>query len=166
MKTTRAVPSFVLALALACTQANTAIGSASEATDVASVRAVRASSNAAIAAHDIEAFTATLLPDVVVTAGNGGVLVGRDSVRASIARAFADSTFVDYVRTTDRVDVSAFKPLAAEHGHWTGHWRTANGNEEITGTYLAMWRRTDAGWRVRSEIFVSLACRGPRMCTP
>ena len=130
------------------------------------VRAMRQRSNAAIAAHDIDAFAATLLPEVIVTSGNGGVLVGRDSVRASLARAFADPTFVDYVRVTDRVELSVVRPTAAEHGHWTGHWRTASGQEEISGTYLAMWRRTDAGWRVRSELFVSLACRGPRMCAP
>ena len=137
-----------------------------ETSGAAGVRAMRARSNAAIAAHDIESFSATLLPEVVVTSGHGGVRVGLDSVRASIARAFADSTFVDYVRTTDRVDLSAVRPIAAEHGRWIGHWRTADGAEEISGTYLAMWRLTDAGWRVRSELFVSLACRGPRMCAP
>ena len=161
----RLLPALAVLLTCGCARGSTTLDN--EGTPgAADVRAMRARSNAAIAARDIEAFSATLLPEVVVTAGNGGVRVGLDSVRATIARAFADPTFVDYVRTTDRVDLSAVRPIAAEHGHWIGHWRTANGAEEISGTYLAMWRLTDAGWRVRSELFVSLACRGPRMCAP
>ena len=166
MKSAVLLVTVLLAIQSGCTHGSASGVPADEPPSAAEVRAVRTRSNAAIAAHDIDGFTATLLPEVVVTTGAGGLLVGRDSVRASLARSFADPMFVTYVRTTDRVDVSGFRPLAAEHGHWTGHWRTANVDEEISGTYLAMWRRTDAGWRVRSELFVALVCRGERRCVP
>jgi ketosteroid isomerase-like protein len=166
MKFARLFVSGLLFIQSGCSRAPVSGVSSDEPLAAVDVRAIRRSSNAAIAAHDIEAFSATLLPEVIVTGGNGGALVGRDSVRASLARSFADPTFVSFVRITDRVDISGFKPLAAEDGHWIGRWRTTNGDEEVSGTYLAMWRRTDAGWRVRSELFVSLACRGPRMCAP
>ena len=166
MKIARSLVIVLLSLQAGCTHVQPNAIPADEPSTVAEVRAMRMQSNAAIAAHDIDAFTATLLPEVVVTAGNGRVLVGRDSVRASLARSFADPTFVNYLRTPERVDLSGFKPLAAERGHWVGHWQTSNGDEQVSGTYLAMWRRTEAGWRVRSEVFVSLACRGPRMCAP
>ena len=133
----------------------------------ADIREVRARSNKAIAAHDLDAVTATLTPDVVVTGGNGGVNVGRDSVRAVFRRNFADTTFIDFLRTPDSITVSTARPLlAAEQGHWMGRFHTANGLEDIGGVYLAMWRRTSEGWRIRSELFVSLTCHGPRMCTP
>lgn len=57
------------------------------------VRAVRAESNAAIAARDLDAVTASMPSDIVPTGGNGGILTGRDSVRAAFAKDFADSTF-------------------------------------------------------------------------
>ena len=131
------------------------------------IRDVRARSNKAITAHDLETVVATLTPDVVVTGGNGGVTIGRYSVRAVFRRIFADTTFIDYLRTPDSITVSTARPLlAAERGHWMGRFHTANGIEDIGGVYLAMWRRTPEGWRIRSELFVSLTCHGPRMCTP
>ena len=131
------------------------------------IRDMRGRSNRAIAAHDLETVIAALAPDVVVTGGNGGVTIGRDSVRAVFRRIFADTSFIDYLRTPDSITVSTARPtLAAEHGHWMGRYHTANGIEDIGGVYLAMWRRTTEGWRIRSELFVSLTCHGPRMCTP
>lgn len=142
-------------------------GAAAEASGgaAAEVRAARARSNAAIAARDADAVVGFMVPDVVVTAGNGGVLVGRDSSRAAFARQFADSAFLGYVRTPDDVQPSSHRPLAAERGSWVGRWRRADGVQELHGTYLAMWRRTGAGWQIRSELFVTLRCTGSRACS-
>lgn len=130
------------------------------------VRDARGRSNAAIAARDLDALAGSMLPDVVVTAGNGGVLIGRDSVRAAFARQFADGAFMGYVRETTLVEVSDGRPLAAEHGRWTGRWRRSDGVQEVRGSYLAMWRRTADGWRIRSELFVTLGCAGSTACAP
>ncbi len=156
-----------LALVSSCSTLTKAVEAIVADSPVSDIRQVRAGSNRAIAAHDLDGVVAAMTPDIVVTAGNGGVLVGRDTVRSSFRRSFADTTFIDFLRTPDSITVSTARPsLAAEHGHWMGRYHTANGIEDIGGVYLAMWRRTTEGWRIRSELFVSLTCHGPRMCTP
>jgi ketosteroid isomerase-like protein len=135
----------------------------------AEVRAERARSNAAIARHDAAGAVADMLPDVHVTGGNGGHLAGRDAVLAAFTRQFADSAFVVYVRTTEGVDVSATAPLAAERGRWVGRWRRDDGVQELGGRYLAMWRRDTTagaahGWRLQSELYVTLGCTGSARC--
>src|SRR5262245_20846804 len=47
-----------------------------------------------------------------------------------------------------------FFGLAVEHDHWTA--TTPNGKVAFTGTYLAMWRRGQTGWQIRSEVFVPI----------
>jgi uncharacterized protein (TIGR02246 family) len=163
----RSVGVIAIALASACATVTQAIEAIATSSPDREIRDVRNKSNKAIAAHDLEAVTETLTPDVVITSGNGTVLVGRDSVRARFRRIFADTTFIDYLRTSDSITVSTARPeLAAEHGHWMGRFHTANGIEDVGGVYLAMWRRTGEGWRIRSELFVSLTCHGARGCSP
>lgn len=132
--------------------------------DAALIRTERVKSNKAILARDLPTLTGTLLPEMQVTAGSGRHIAGRDSVRALFAKTFADREFLDYVRTTDSVQVSAMNPLAAEHGHWVGRWQRPDGIQVVTGTYLAMWRRTTTGWKLRSELFISLSCAGSKEC--
>jgi hypothetical protein len=59
-----------------------------------------------------------------------------------------------YVRTPEAVTVSDDQNLAAEHGQWVA--TLPSGAVACTGTYAAMWRRTATGWKIRSEIFVTL----------
>lgn len=132
--------------------------------DKSAIQAARAQSNQAIAARDLTGFGKTMLPDIYVTRGSGSHVTGRDSVLASVAGQFTDPNFLGYVRQTDSIQVSATGPLAAEHGHWTGRFRRPDGIQLITGTYLSMWRKTDDGWKIQSELFVSLACSGSAAC--
>ncbi|WP_293692501.1 MULTISPECIES: nuclear transport factor 2 family protein [unclassified Spirosoma] len=132
--------------------------------DVAAIRSLRAESNQAIQAKDLSGFGQTMLPEIEVTRGSGSHVSGRDSVLASVAVQFKDPAFLGYVRYTDRIDISTTSPLAAEHGHWEGRFRRSDGTQLITGTYLAMWRKTDSGWKIRSELFVSLSCTGSAAC--
>ena len=133
-------------------------------TDEVTIRSLRAQSNQAIQDHDLVAFGQTMLPEIDVTRGSGSHVSGRDSVLASVAPQFKDATFLGYVRTTDSIQISTSNPLAAEHGHWTGRFRRSDGIQTITGTYLSMWRKTETGWKIRSELFVSLACTGSADC--
>ncbi|GAB4044546.1 YybH family protein [Spirosoma jeollabukense] len=133
-------------------------------TDEMAIRTLRAQSNQAIQAHDLTAFGQTMLPDIEVTRGSGSHVSSRDSVLASVAPQFKDATFLGYVRTTDSIQISTSSPLAAEHGHWAGRFQRPDGIQTITGTYLSMWRKTDVGWKIRSELFVSLACTGSAAC--
>ena len=135
-------------------------------TGEAEIRALRMQSNDAIAARVVAGVTDMMLPDIVVIGGNGSILMGRDSSRASFSRQFADPNFLGYVRTPTRIDMSTVRPLAAEAGEWVGRSRQADGLRETRGTYLAMWRHTEEGWRLRSELFVSLTCTGSASCSP
>jgi ketosteroid isomerase-like protein len=139
---------------------------AESSTAAAEIRALRTRSNDAIAARKLSGVTDIMLPDIVVIGGNGGALIGRDSSQASFRRQFADPKFIGYTRNPTRVDVSTARPLAAEAGEWLGRWREADGVRQVRGTYLAMWRHTDDGWRIRSELFVTLECTGSSTCAP
>ncbi|WP_245860011.1 YybH family protein [Spirosoma aerolatum] len=132
--------------------------------DVAAIRSLRTESNQAIQAKDLNRFGQTMLPEIDVTRGSGSHVSGRDSVLASVAVQFKDPAFLGYVRYTERIDISTTSPFAAEHGHWEGRFRRSDGIQLITGTYLAMWRKTDSGWKIRSELFVSLSCTGSAAC--
>ncbi len=132
--------------------------------DELAIRSLRAESNRAIQDRNLTDFGQTMLPEMEVTRGSGTHVSGRDSILASVAVQFSDPAFLGYVREIDRLQVSTTAPLAAEHGHWTGRFKRPDGIQIITGTYLAMWRKTEAGWKIRSELFVSLACTGSVAC--
>ena len=53
-------------------------------------------------------------------------------------------------------------PIAAEHGHWVA--TLPNGKRAYTVTYLAMWKRGDTAWQIRSELFVLLGCEDEATC--
>jgi len=61
---------------------------------------------------------------------------------------------VTYVPTAEVVSVADDQNLAAEQGRWVA--TLPSGSIAHTGTYAAMWWRTMAGWKIRSEIFVTL----------
>jgi ketosteroid isomerase-like protein len=125
------------------------------------IRDLRAASNRAIRASQIQQFAASLAPDFVVVTGNGSFLT-REAYLAAFARDFNDPHSVRFERTVDSIDLSSSLPLAAEHGHWTGS--IPGGPVLFRGTYLAMWRKSPGGWQLRSELFVSLSCADAQAC--
>lgn len=143
---------------------NSSVGKGAIAADINVIRALREQSNQAIQHRDLKGFGETMMPEIDVTRGSGSHVSGRDSVLASVAVQFKDPDFLGYVRTPDSIQVSSSNPLAAEHGHWMGRFRRSDGIQRITGTYLTMWRKTGQGWKIRSELFVSLACTGSAAC--
>lgn len=134
---------------------------AQAARDEESIRSLRAASNKAIAASDIVGFAASLEPGFVVVTGNGSLLT-REAYVSTFAKDFEDPHSVRFERIVDSIEISSSVPLAAEHGHWVGH--VPGGADLFRGTYLAMWRRSESGWRLRSELFVSLACSDADAC--
>lgn len=126
------------------------------------IRAVRERSNRALAARDIEGFAAALAPDYVLVRGNGTFAPTREEAVAAIAAGFRDPGGVRYERSPERIELSKVAALAAEHGRWTA--KLPSGKLAFRGTYLAMWRRTEAGWRIRSELFVVLECGDEPSC--
>jgi ketosteroid isomerase-like protein len=131
-------------------------------TDENEIRKIRKESNRAIVHGDIAAFTESLTDDFVMVRGSGA-FASREQYVAAFSDDFKHSDAVRYERITDRVELSKAAPLAAEHGHWIG--RNASGRAVYGGTYLAMWRRTDTGWKIRSELFVVLTCADPAACS-
>jgi ketosteroid isomerase-like protein len=117
------------------------------------IRELRATSNRAIAVRDLPAISATLADDFVVIIGDGTLLT-RAAYLEAFAHTFAQSVPLSYERIAETIALSASLPLAAEQGHWIGS--LPDGTVLFTGTYMAMWRHSPAGWRLRSELFVTL----------
>jgi hypothetical protein len=119
------------------------------------IRAARARSNRGIAERNPNLIAESLDKDFLVILGDGTLLPSRDAYLAAFKSNFADPTnSLRYERTPDTIDISTSDPLASEQGHWTATLPDATLTH--TGTYAAMWRRTPSGWKLRSELFVTL----------
>jgi ketosteroid isomerase-like protein len=126
------------------------------------IRAARRGSNDAMRRHDIQVFASSLATDFVMIRGNGVLVPSRQAYIDLLAHDFADPKAVRYERIADKVEISKAAPLAAEHGHWIG--THPDGKRAYGGTYVAMWRQTEAGWKIRSELFVVLFCDDGPSC--
>ena len=129
----------------------------------AEIRAARQASNIAMQHRDIKAFASTLAADFVIIRGNGVLIPSRQAYIDLFNDDFADPKAIRYERVADKIELSNAAPLAAEHGHWIG--MLPDGTHAFGGTYMAMWRRTETGWKIRSELFVVLYCSDDASCT-
>lgn len=132
--------------------------------DVAAIRAARADSNAAIARRDVPGISRHWMPDVHIVTSTSAQGSGRDANRQRMARQFTNRPDTVYVRTPSAVDVFQAWEVASERGDWTGRWTEPDGVVDISGTYLAQWRRVNGTWLVQSELFVPTRCRGSKYC--
>jgi ketosteroid isomerase-like protein len=108
------------------------------------IRAARAASNAAIAARDVDAIVALLMPNYQVVTARNATRQGREASRASWT-----AIDVTYVRTPTEIRVSADDTQAHENGEWEGGG--------LRGVYSAKWLRDEDGaWRLLGEIFSTL----------
>lgn len=128
------------------------------------IRAGRARSNAALAAHRYDDMRPLLMPDYTALAGSTGRPLNVEEAGRRLAIAFADPGFVTYVRNPRRIVVAASEKRASETGTWIGTWRKADGVMRLMGVYQAMWVPSDGGWKLQNESFVSLRCTGSRAC--
>ncbi len=141
------------------------LAAASSASDGAKIRGLRTQSNAAIAAHDYGAMRRFFTPDYTILPGSSGRAFSADDMAKRIAGDFDDPTFITYVRTPQRLLISDRRERAAETGRWVGTWKKADGMMRMSGVYQATWNPTPAGWRLKNESFVTLACSGSKACT-
>jgi len=137
---------------------------AAAATPEASIRAERARLNSAIAAHDWAAMRSSFLPDYTILPGSSGRPLDLTGFGARIQQGFADPAFITYVRTPESIRISENGKRASESGRWVGSWRKADGAMRLTGTYLATWEPATPGWKLKNEVYVSLACSGSKDC--
>lgn len=119
----------------------------------AAIRAKRKLTNRLIAAHDAQRLRPHLTGDMVVIVGDGAVIEGADAVIAAFAGQFADAAFITYVRTTDAVELHEGGARAAEIGRWVGRWKDG---VEMSGAYMAAWRRNHGQWLLEREFYVTL----------
>lgn len=132
--------------------------------DVGEIRQLRAQSNAAIAAHRVTDVRRLLTDDYTALPGSSGRPLDADQTEQRLAAAFADPTFVTYVRTPGWVAVASSGKRAAETGTWLGLWHKPDGTMRLTGTYQATWVPRPGGWRLLNESFVTLRCGGSKEC--
>lgn len=117
------------------------------------IRAKRKLTNRLIAAHDAARLRPHLTDDAILIVGDGGLIQGADAVIAAFAGQFADKAFVDYVRTTETVEIADDGQRAAECGRWVGHWTSG---AQMSGVYLAAWRESRGQWLLERELYVTL----------
>lgn len=145
----------MLALLLAAAAAS---GAAAE------IRGLRAESNAAIAARRAGEARRLFTDDYTALPGSSGRPLSAEQTEQRLADAFADPTFVTYVRMPKRIAVAASGRRAAETGIWLGRWRKPDGEMRLTGVYQATWVPRGGSWRLLNESFVTLRCTGSRFC--
>lgn len=133
-------------------------------TDEQMIRAARASSNAAIAAHDPAAMARYWMEDVHVLASTSAQTAGRTANQERMAAQFKNRPDTIYVRTPVTVEVFLPWAVASERGEWTGRWTEPDGVMSIGGTYQAQWRRVDGRWLIQGELFVPTHCSGSKYC--
>ncbi|SEF99072.1 Ketosteroid isomerase homolog [Bryocella elongata] len=124
--------------------------------DEAAIRRARTHSNRAIVNRNLLGVAESLADDYVAIVGDGGFVSSKKEYVGLFKQDFdSGSKRVIYERVADKIEVNAEQGLAAEHGHWIG--RRVDGSTAFTGTYMAMWQQTPAGWKIRSELFVTLS---------
>lgn len=123
--------------------------------DEAEIRAARTFSNKSIVRRNLLGVGSSLDTDFVAVIGDGSFVPSREAYLKLFKQGFdAPKTALTYERIADTVEVSTTKPLAAERGHWIA--TLPGGFIAYTGTYMAMWRYTAEGWKIRSEMYVTL----------
>jgi ketosteroid isomerase-like protein len=140
------------------------LAAASAGGDVAEIRSLRARSNAALAAHRLQDVRPLLAEDYTALPGSSGRPLSGSQTEQRLADAFADPTFITYVRTPGRIVVAASGKRAAETGTWVGRWNKMDGMMRVSGVYQATWVPSDGGWRLLNEAFVTLRCTGSLSC--
>jgi ketosteroid isomerase-like protein len=117
------------------------------------IRARRRLTNKLIAAHEAVRLRPFFAPDARLIAGDGALILGADPIVQAFAAQFADPDFTTYVRTPETVTVDDAGDRAAEAGRWVAHWKSG----EMSGAYMACWRRQTGQWVIESELYVTLS---------
>jgi ketosteroid isomerase-like protein len=121
------------------------------------IRAQRLLTNELIAAHAADRLKPCFDPDATVIAGDGRVVSGRDAVIEAFEAQFKDPTFIAYLRTTEAVTLDRRGARGGESGTWIGSWQDGDKRRELTGRYLAVWKKAGGKWVIESELFVTLS---------
>ncbi len=138
-----------------------AMTAAAKPDDASAIRALRAESNAGLAARDAVRVTAAFAPDIHSISGGGHLAEGAAAVDAYREQLAPGGVFVSGLRTPGRIAVDSAGERASEPGRWRWVVRTPRGEAAFAGDYLAGWIKRDGAWRLQSELYVTTGCSGP-----
>lgn len=128
--------------------------------DELQIKSIREQSNRAITEHDVKSILSSLDNKFQMTTGSGLFLRGITETNNAFTDIFAKFNDIIYVRTPEKIEISSYKPIASETGKWIGTWTSPKGPVRMEGRYSAYWHKSDGHWKIRSEQFVTLNCKG------
>ncbi|MEH6778893.1 nuclear transport factor 2 family protein [Maribacter arcticus] len=118
------------------------------------ILAVRNASNQALKSYDNEKVLSYLTDDVLTTTGNGTLLSGKKALTEYIFDGGENKMY--WIRTTKEIVVNEKRGLAWENGIWNAYDPEKGNHSIINGNYSAMWTKESDGWKIKSQLFVSL----------
>tara|TARA_R110000744_G_scaffold306138_1_gene414447 strand:- start:6428 stop:6874 length:447 start_codon:yes stop_codon:yes gene_type:complete len=118
------------------------------------ILAIRNVSNQALKSYDNEKVLSYLTDDVLTTTGNGTLLSGKKALAEYIFKGGESKMY--WVRDTKEIEVNEKRGLAWEKGIWNAYDPEKGSHSIINGNYSAMWTKESDGWKIKSQLFVSL----------
>ena len=157
-----AVIAFVVALALGMGNGSSGLPRTAASADKAELRRLRSENNEAMVAHNLAGTMQIAADDYVLIGGNDGIHRSKADMQETWSHAFADPKVLPCARRPIRIEVGEYDGIrrAAESGSWECPVRTPRGVENLFGRYLAHWSRRSGSWKVVSDVYVTLGCRG------
>ena len=119
------------------------------------IRRIRKLSNDARKVNDVESINKFYTEDLIIVKGDGGELIGRETVNEYMVKLKTQSPDLYFERTPNNIIIAGSNKMAWEEGIWRGY-NTAGQLPGYGGRYSMMWINTDAGWKMRSQQFVNL----------
>lgn len=118
------------------------------------ILAIRNASNLALKSYDNEKVLSYLTDDILTTTGNGTLLSGKKALAKYILDGGESKMY--WIRDTKEIIVNEKTGLAWENGIWNAYDPEKGNYSIINGNYSAMWIKKSEGWRIKSQLFVSL----------
>ena len=100
--------------------------------------------------------------DYVLVAGSDSIFRSAEAMRAGWSETFRNPSLSGCVREPRSIEVGQQGGVlrAAEIGRWRCPRTTPTGGAEPYGSYFAHWSKGSGEWRVVSDNYVTLGCRG------
>jgi len=123
--------------------------------DEQNIRGARAHSNRSIGRRNLLGVADSLGEDFVAVIGDGTFVPSREVYLKLFKQQFDNpKTGLTYERNPDTIQLASPPTQASEQGHWIA--KDASGKTTHAGAYAAMWRHTADGWKLRSELYITL----------
>lgn len=161
---TRGIAGVALAAALGSATATHAQDRPAFRAEQAAIATLRQANNQAIAQRDLDGVMLIVADDYVAVGGGDSILRSKADIRKFWAREFAaPHPGSQCVRRPTTIEVGQEGGVlrAAETGRWRCPRQTRSGAAVPYGAYFAHWSKRSGVWRLVSDNYVTLGCRGP-----